>query len=140
MPPLLTPSDQPQTSYPRGEAVKDLIAELPTEKPTKPHAFIIGHGVWNSLNETASTLFLEELETGINATMPWVTQPGAVHPKLFVTPSASGDNKPVQYQDTQGNVALRRFEGNMGPRVRAMGFDHLGTFNLTLQNTTPDGT
>ena len=61
-------------------------------------------------------------------------------PRLFITPTASGRNKPPQFVMTQGHIALQRFEGNMGPWVKEQGYDHLGVYNLTIQNSSPDGT
>ena len=114
--------------------------KLPREKPKKPHAFVLGHGIWNSLNETASGLWIDQIESAINGSDTWLTEEKQLYPRLFVTPNAAGDNKPVQYQETQGNIALHRFEVDMGPYLRNRGIDHLGMYNATIQNTTPDGT
>ena len=113
---------------------------MPKEKPSKPQVFIFGHGLWNDLNETITTLWLDQLETAMNATNPWLTEPGAVHPRLFITPSASGPGKPQIYVSTQGNPQLIRFEYNVREHVHWRGMDHLGTVNMTLQSTSPDGT
>lgn len=116
------------------------VVSLPRDKPKKPHAFIVGHGIWNSLNETATGLWFDTVEGAINGSDIWLTQEKESYPRLFITPSAAGDNKPMQCQGTQGSVALHRFEIDLGLYPRNRGIDHLGMYNATIQNTTPDGT
>lgn len=117
-----------------------LTSSLPKENPGKPIAFIFGHGLHNDVNETASLLWLEQIQQAIAASRPWLADADSSNPRLFITPSSAGVQKPDQYIATQGNVALARFEKALGPAVRERGYDHLGTFNLTIQNTSPDGT
>lgn len=101
---------------------------------------VAGHGLWNDLNVTASLLWLDSLGARINATMPWLAEQRTLYPRLFITPTHAGLNKPEEYFLTQGNRELSRFERAMGPVLRERGYDHLGTFNLTTQSTSPDGT
>ena len=132
---------------------------LPKSKPPKPTVFVLGHGIWNELNETAAHAWITQIESAITTSMPWlrggatgnsITDDPITHgtglggdpgfPRLFVTPTASGKNKPMQHLEKQGHVPLMRYEENMGPWLREHGYDHLGVFNLTVQNTSPDGT
>lgn len=159
----------------------ELLRErLPTTRPKKPHAFILGHGIWNELDEAATRGWTYEVERAIAQRMPYLFRhpqherrdsgldsfhqfdipplphadnaplpqpppeprvlPNAIFPRLFVTPSAAGINKPVVHAEKQGNAALSRFEGTVGAWAEERGYDHLGTYNLTLQGSSPDGT
>jgi len=57
-----------------------------------------------------------------------------------MTPSAGTPRKPEIFGVKQGNLAVARFEQNVGNFMRSRGVDHLGLFNLTVQSTSPDGT
>lgn len=127
-------------AYPIKDDVRALKPSLPKTKPVKPVAFVLGHGLWNDVNTTASLLWLDQVAARVNDSMPWLAEHDAMYPRLFVTPSCAGPEKPERYIATQGNMMLARFEKAMGPAVQAKGFDHLGTYNLTIQNTSPDGT
>lgn len=116
------------------------LPEDPSTPPRKPHAFIFGHGLHNELNITATKLWLEQLQSTITPRMPYLEQDPHQFLRLFVTPSAAGINKPELYIATQGNPELIQFEKDMGDWLGNEGIDHLGTWNLTAQNTSPDGT
>ena len=126
--------------YPIVDDAAALRRVLPKKMPVKPQVFIFGHGLWNDVNETASLLWLDQVERVVNTTRPSLTTYEMVYPRLFVTPSSAGVQKAEQYIATQGNMALSRFEIAMGSAVKDRGFDHLGVYNLTIQNTSPDGT
>lgn len=55
-------------------------------------------------------------------------------------PNAAGIRKPEIFLARQGNIALSKFELNIGPFVRERGYDFLGTYNATIQSNNPDGT
>ncbi|KAI9725127.1 MAG: hypothetical protein M1828_003469 [Chrysothrix sp. TS-e1954] len=148
-----------ELDYPLASGVPELTAALPKSKPRKPTVFVLGQGIWNELNETSAHAWIQQVEFAILSAMPWLTG-GATgsaitgdpvtrgtglggdvsFPRMFVTPTASGKNKPEKFIDKQGSVPLIRFEENMAPWLRENGYDHLGVYNLTVQNTSPDGT
>jgi len=110
------------------------------DKPAKPRAFVLGHGLWNKLNTTATLAWTKQVQDTLMDRMPYLYGEQEVVPKLFVTPNAAGELKPDQFIGEQGNIVLSKFEHAIGPAVRNMGFDHLGTYNMTIQGTSPDGT
>ena len=126
-----------------GEDLFGLTLSLPRDPyagPVKPHAFVMGHGLWNDLNVTATQGWIEQITSTITASMPYLADDPRDFHRLFVTPSASGEYKPEQFLITQGNSRLIPFEKEMGLWLADQGIDHLGTWNLTIQNTSPDGT
>ena len=133
-----------------GKGLKALQDELPKERPAKPVAFVYGHGGWNGFNETATMLWVDQIQGAILEAMPWLENSKAADgvtplfwPRLFVTPNAAGPNKPDQFILTQGNAAVMRFENNITRWIRedvGGGMESLGIYNLTVQNTSPDGT
>lgn len=132
-----------QLEYPLpNDSLAVLERLLPTDSgtnPPKPHAFVMGYGLWNNLNTTATKSWLAQIQSTILKRMPYLEFSTQFH-RLFVTPSASGVDKPDRYEATQGNARLVVFEKEMGEWVTAEGMDHLGIWNLTVQNTSPDGT
>jgi len=124
----------------KSKDLRSLAQPFRAIKPQRQEVFILGHGVWNSLNQTATKVWVEQVEQTLFATMPYLTEPGAVFPRLFITPSAAQENKPQRYSKTQGNFAIKAFELGIGPWVKERGYDHLGLWNLTTQTHSPDGT
>lgn len=68
-------------------------------------------------------------------------------PRLLITPSAAQWSKPDVYVQTQGNVALMRFENAIEKWMAdtrhwygARGVDHLATYNMRVQTTSVNGT
>ena len=134
----------PQLEYPL-DSLHTLMAVLPNDPdviPKKPHAFVFGHGLWNNVNTTATKLWLQQIQDVIVSQMPYLHDTPSEFHRLFLTPSASGVDKPVQFELLQGNSRLIQFEKEMGIWLREenTGIDHLGIWNLTVQNTSPDGT
>ena len=132
----------PQTKYPLdSDQLTELVHTMPDQSvPLKPHAFVLGHGLWNDINITASKLWLDQVQETVLKRMPYLKNTPHEFSRLFITPSASGASKPTQFELTQGNARLIQFEREMGQWVSERGMDHLGTWNLTVQNTSPDGT
>lgn len=146
------------------EEIARLRALLPPSKPSRPYAFIFGHGLWNDLDLQAT---LDWLDTVLDASVqqaPWLT-PSAKHrsspptgsrarkrppldkrgrrggfwPRLFLTPNAAGREKPDEWIVSQGNKALMVFEEAVGVEARRRGVEHLGTWNMSIQSNKFDG-
>ncbi|KAL9057903.1 MAG: hypothetical protein Q9162_002030 [Coniocarpon cinnabarinum] len=139
------------TSAPLAQVQIDGLRDtLPKERPTKPYTFIYGNGGWNGFNESLAKLWVSQIEDTILEKMPYLNDTKAddgvtplFWPRLFVTPNAAGPNKPTPFLSTQGNGAVMRFEKNMSRWINdevGGGMEHLGVYNLTAQNTSPDGT
>lgn len=116
------------------------LAHLPQTKPSKPIAFIMGHGLWNDLDAPKSQVWVQQTMNETVKQAPWLADAGAFFPRMFMTPNAAGDKKPDLFLARQGNIALARFEKTMGAWVKEQGMDHLGTWNMSIQAYNPDGT
>lgn len=127
---------------------------LPPERPTRPIAFILGHGLWNDLDLAATVHWLDGVLTAIYSAAPYL-QPQAL-PKeitdkpmvyiLFVTPSAAGVLKPDQWIASQGDKALQIFEHSVRDEIYEQdgrfvgrGIEHMGTWNMSIQMDKWDG-
>ena len=137
---------------------------LPATKPSRPYAFIYGHGLWNDLDLQATLDWLDlVLDTTISVA-PWL-QPGHVSsgttstfiqnpsqevqgsmkrdndfwPRLIMTPNAAGKEKPDEWLVTQGNKALMIFEESVKVEAEKRGIEHLGTWNMSIQANKFDG-
>jgi len=138
---LHTSADTSLLAYPlEQEHVANWLSQLPSAKPEKPHAFVMGHGLWNDIQANATFAWVEQVEDALRSKMAYLAEEDAYFPRLFITPSAAGDKKPKQFIEHQGNIALSRFEHTVGPWVVQRGYDHLGIFNLTVQAYNADGT
>ena len=129
---------------------------LPPIKPSRPYAFILGHGLWNDLDLQATLDWLDSILDVSLAQAPWLApsssashrarssrrdgnkEPG-FWPRLFLTPNAAGKEKPDEWVVSQGNKALMIFEEAVGVEVRRRGVEHLGTWNATVQSNKFDG-
>lgn len=138
------------------EELDRLRTLLPATKPTRPYAFVFGHGLWNDLDVQATLDWLDSiLDTMLNQS-PWLsptsqssTTAGTGHrerkreagfwPRLFMTPNACGRQKPDEWIMSQGNKALMIFEESVGVEVKRRGLEHLGTWNATIQSNKYDG-
>lgn len=130
---------------------------LPATKPSRPYAFIYGHGLWNDLDLQAT---LDWLDVILDTTLwkaPWLSPPslssssssshaprdkkssGGYWPRLFLTPNAAGKEKPDEWIVSQGNKALMIFEEAVGIEVARRGIEHLGTWNMSIQSNKYDG-
>lgn len=116
------------------------LKHLPPTKPAKPIAVVMGHGLWNDLDAPKSMVWVQEAMNATFQKAPWLAEPGAFFPRVFITPNAAGDKKPDLFLARQGNIALARFEKTMGPWVKQQGIDHIGTWNMSIQAYNPDGT
>ena len=139
------------------EELTRLRDQLPTTKPSRPYAFIYGHGLWNDLDLQATVDWLDTiLETTI-AQAPWLNpshktreskSKSANHerkpetgfwPRLFLTPNAPGFDKPDEWYLSQGHKAIGIFETECGIEVNRRGVEHLGTYNMSIQSNKYDG-
>lgn len=136
------------------EETARLRAILPSKKPSRPYAFIFGHGLWNDLDLQATLDWLDLVLDTVISKSPWLspstssTQPHATRdrkradafwPRLFLTPNAAGREKPDEWIVTQGNKALMVFEEAVKVEVERRGVEHLGTWNMSVQSTKFDG-
>ena len=140
-------------------------SSLPALKPSRPYAFIFGHGLWNNLDLQATVDWLDTILDTAIAAAPWLhssptssarakvkvgtksSRHGrgqAKHedgfwPRLILTPNASGKEKPDEWLVTQGNKALTIFEEAVGIEANKRGVEHLGTWNMSIQANKFDG-
>jgi hypothetical protein len=114
-------------------------ALLSPTKPSKPYAFIFGHGLWNDLDLQATVSWLDGINSHTLAIAPYLAAKGAIWPRLFITPNAAGPLKPDQWIVTQGDKALQIFEGSVREEARERGVEHLGTWNMSIQANKFDG-
>jgi hypothetical protein len=114
-------------------------ALIGTSKPKKPFAFIFGHGLWNDLDLQATLDWLDQVLAMTTESLPYLANADAFWPRLFVTPNASGKNKPDEFLTTQGNKALQIFEDSVRIEAGRRGVEHLGTWNMSTQANKYDG-
>lgn len=112
---------------------------LGTSKPSKPHAFIFGHGLWNDLDLQATLDWLDTILESTTSQLAYLAKPGAFWPRLFLTPNAAGREKPDEWLVSQGNKALMLFEEAVGVEAGRRGVEHLGTWNMSIQSNKFDG-
>ncbi|KAI9779834.1 MAG: hypothetical protein M1839_007147 [Geoglossum umbratile] len=108
-------------------------------KPTKPYAFIYGHGLWNDLDLQATLDWLDQILDVTVYQLPHLSKPGAFWPRLFLTPNAAGKEKPDEWLVSQGNKALMLFEESVKVEANRRGVEHLGTWNMSIQSNKYDG-
>lgn len=138
------------------EELTRLRSLLPRSKPSRPYAFIFGHGLWNDLDLQATLDWLDLiLDTTLNQA-PWLSPSSSPSsspsptsherkretgfwPRLFLTPNACGKEKPDEWIISQGNKALMIFEESVGIEVKRRGLEHLGTWNASIQSNKFDG-
>jgi hypothetical protein len=121
------------------EEIQRLTSTIGVITSKKPIAFIFGHGLWNNLEIPKTTAWIDEIINAIQLQLPYLTKPNAIFPRLFVTPSASGKQKPELYEVTQGNRALMLFEDAMRIEAAKRRIEHLGTWNMSIQSNKYDG-
>lgn len=137
------------------EEINRLRDALPATKPSRPYAFIFGHGLWNDLDLQATLDWLDQVLDAIVSKATWISSspssPSQLHktgekeheagfwPRLFLTPNAAGKEKPNEWLVSQGNKALMIFEEAVGIEVKRKGVEHLGTWNMSIQSNKFDG-
>lgn len=108
-------------------------------KPSKPYAYIFGHGLWNDLDLQAHLNWIDKLLEVTADQLPYYKQPNALWPRLVVTPNAAGVKKPDEWLISQGNKALSMYEESVRIEDAKRGVEHLGTFNMSVQANMYDG-
>lgn len=103
------------------------------EQAKKGAAFVFGHGLWNDLDLQKTLNWMDAVLRTITGTI------GRDWRGLFVTPNASGKEKPDEYIVSQGNKALMLFEEAVGIEAAKRGIEHLGTWNMSIQSNKYDG-
>jgi hypothetical protein len=112
---------------------------LKDTKPTKPYAFVFGHGLWNDIDLSATLDWLDSILGYIVEKQPYLAEEKALWPRLMVTPNSAGVDKPDEWLITQGNKALALFENAVRVESNKRGIEHLGTWNATIQSNKYDG-
>ena len=130
------------TAYPIPDYMLDGYLEgAYKEKPKKPHAVIMGAGLWNDLGHNETQGWIDQVVNRTLEVSPWLEVPGQMNPRLFLTPNAAHAAKNPKHWSKQGNIPLSVFENALGSYARNVhGIDHLGTFNMSIQATSYDGT
>ena len=125
--------------YPlKPDEVERYISLLSPTKPSKPYAFIYGHGLWNDLDVQATNNWIDDLEKATLKNASYL-QDAKIWPRLLVTPNAAGVRKPDQFLLLQGDKQLQLFEMSMGQEAAKRGIDHMGTWNMSIQSEKYDG-
>lgn len=110
-------------------------------KPTKPHAVVMGAGLWDDLIHNYTKAWVDQVVNATKEASPWLFEDNQWQPRLFLTPSAAHAGKNPKYSVKQGNIPLSIFEGALGKYVvEKHGIDHLGTYNMSIQHSSYDGT
>ena len=110
---------------------------LSPTKPSKPYAFIFGHGLWNDLDLQATLNWLDGILAKTKEKAPYLDE--KLWPRLFITPNAAGIKKPDQWITSQGDKALQVFENSVRIEAGMRGVEHLGTWNMSVQADKYDG-
>lgn len=137
------------------EEINRLRDSIPSVKPSRPYAFIFGHGLWNDLDLQATVDWLDQALDAISSKATWLSlsshASSHLHryrdtknhapfwPRLILTPNACGREKPDEWLISQGHKALMIFEDSVGMEARKRGVEHLGTYNMSVQSNKFDG-
>ena len=135
-------SFQPLTKWPLSDEELDasIMTSIDDVRPTKPYAFIFGHGLWNDMRPFESIAWIDSVQGRISELKQYYNNSRIYWPRLFITPSAAGENKQDGFIMTQGNKAVIKFEKFMRDKAPDRDLDFLGTYNMSVQGTIPDGT
>jgi hypothetical protein len=142
---LACPSDQPidlviemMLKFPLvEEEVQRFTDLLSSTKPSKPYAFIFGHGLWNDLDLQATVNWLDGVLSHTLQKAPYLEH--GLWPRLFIPPNAAGINKLDKFILTQGDKPLQVFERSMMVEGNDRGVEVMGTWNMSVQADKYDG-
>jgi hypothetical protein len=142
---LACPSDQPidlviemMLKFPLvEEEVQRFTDLLSATKPSKPYAFIFGHGLWNDLDLQATVNWLDGVLSHTLQKAPYLEH--GLWPRLFIPPNAAGINKLDKFILTQGDKPLQVFERSMMVEGNDRGVEVMGTWNMSVQADKYDG-
>ncbi|KAI1090073.1 hypothetical protein F5B19DRAFT_484822 [Rostrohypoxylon terebratum] len=130
--------------YPIPEDETRRFAKAIDPNPSQVKAFVLGHGLWNSLDVDQAVNWLDtvldiiESKTGARVRLRG-RGPRENLPILLMTPNAAGEKKPDEWVVSQGNEGLVQFEHAMAAHAANRRVDHLGTWNMSIQATLYDG-
>lgn len=114
------------------------------DTPNGRTVFIFGHGVWNDFEPAKTKRWIEQFDNAFLAEMPAFFADGilgtARFPRLFISPHAQSFQKMDMFHLGQNNFKAVRHAQEVMPWVRSRGYDVLGTYNLTVQSSSRDGT
>lgn len=134
-------------AYPLEEdSIEYFVEQLP-DAPSPRDAFVLGHGGWNSFHREDTNSWLDQLLDTLYDKRPAFADVAADadasmrdFPRLFVSPNAQGFRKARLFSGEQNNIGLQQFVHEIDGDVRARGFEHLATYNMTVQTDSWDGT
>lgn len=127
---------QPMLDYPLDPAyLKGLMSSLPMERPEKPVAMVFGHALWNNVDLNKTAHWMDEVLESVEK-----RKYSSGLPKLFVSTNAGGSAKPHKWLQTQSVNNMAAFEIGVQPLVAARDMDFLGTYNMSVQAGSVDGT
>jgi len=117
---------------------------LSRTKPSKPYAFIFGHGLWNDLDIQATLHWLDGILEHTVSQAPYLSPTNRRHkftlfPRLFIPPNAAGILKPDEWLVSQGDKALMIFEESVRVEAARRGVETMGTWNMSVQASKYDG-
>lgn len=88
--------------------------------------------------------WIEQFDEAMAAAMPSHFVDGVLgtpkFPRLFMMPHAQGPKKLEKWRLLQSNFVMQKHAQEMRPWLEKRGYDVLGTFNLTIQANSYDGT
>jgi hypothetical protein len=119
------------------EEVQRFTDLLSATKPSKPYAFIFGHGLWNDLDLQATVNWLDGVLSHTLQKAPYLEH--GLWPRLFIPPNAAGINKLDKFILTQGDKPLQVFERSMMVEGNDRGVEVMGTWNMSVQADKYDG-
>lgn len=104
--------------------------------------YVMGHGAWNAFRVNDTIGWLDQVDAGMRDVMPALFDDAGLarFPRLFISPNAQGEAKPRIFAGEQNNIGLQQYVRQIDPIVRARGYDHLKTYNMSVQAVSEDGT
>lgn len=130
------------TSFPLvDDQIQGYTEGLFNPKPPKPHAIVMGAGLWDDIDQNKTKSWVDQVMNATVEGAPWMFEEEQWRPMLFVTPNAAHAAKNPKYWAKQGNIPISMFELALRKHVmERWGVDHLGTYNMSIQATSYDGT
>lgn len=122
------------------ELEASITTSISETRPSKPYAFVYGHGLWNDMRPFESVAWIDTVQASVTELRPYYNETGIYWPRLFIAPSAAGESKQDGFIMTQGNKAVVKFEKFMRNKAPDRDMDFLGTYNMSVQGSIPDGT
>lgn len=84
--------------------------------------------------------WLEQIDEAMVTQFPSLAEAGfRVFPRLLLSPTAQGPNKPAVYFAKQNNIRLQLHIADVRPWAQSHGYEYLGLYNFSIQHDTADG-